>query len=414
MSVLRLNPHIEFTPVEDGYWLVRGEGSRSYIRLNPVGYRFLQCFRDGKSLEEVAGELASDYGHPWKSADMFTIYRNLFQGKGLFIGDRPTTAVRPYPDYIWWGFTMIDQLWVEKIAARLTFLFDRKVLAVFGVLVLWELSFAVHHSWQDPQFSLYDLIIPGISVWFHELGHAAALILRGGRPGAIGGGMYLIFPVMFSDVTEAWKLDKSGRVMVNLAGIYFEAVFSCLLFSISYLAGFEMGMLGASIILLRSFWNLNPFIRSDGYWTLADLTSQHDLRRQAFKAVRMWWRGGGPGSSDTRVKWWMLIVYGLAFIAFHAALFATILFTAGEAVFTFPWDTFDLLWGVIQGRGLPGDLDGQVWVLSAILWGYLIRTLAGTNVICRFKRYLRTVLRSDKYRMKAILGKGDRRKSCKE
>ena len=44
------------------------------------------------------------------------------------------------------------------------------------------------------------------SSFFHELGHAAACKYFGIRHGGIGFGLYLNFPVLYTDVTEVWKL----------------------------------------------------------------------------------------------------------------------------------------------------------------------------------------------------------------
>ncbi len=42
----------------------------------------------------------------------------------------------------------------------------------------------------------------------HEMGHAAAGRRFGIKPKEIGAGLYLIFPVLYTDVTEVWRLSK--------------------------------------------------------------------------------------------------------------------------------------------------------------------------------------------------------------
>ena len=50
------------------------------------------------------------------------------------------------------------------------------------------------------------LIFMLVSSFFHELGHASACKYCGVKHGSIGLGLYLNFPVLYTDVTEIWKL----------------------------------------------------------------------------------------------------------------------------------------------------------------------------------------------------------------
>lgn len=46
-----------------------------------------------------------------------------------------------------------------------------------------------------------------LSSFFHELGHASACKYFEVKHGGIGFGLYLNFPVLYTDVTEVWKLN---------------------------------------------------------------------------------------------------------------------------------------------------------------------------------------------------------------
>ena len=63
------------------------------------------------------------------------------------------------------------------------------------------------------------LVFMFASSFFHELGHASACKYFGVRHGGIGFGLYLNFPVLYTDVTEVWKLNRAQRCVVNLAGV---------------------------------------------------------------------------------------------------------------------------------------------------------------------------------------------------
>lgn len=61
---------------------------------------------------------------------------------------------------------------------------------------------------------------------FHEFGHASALRYGGGKGRGMGAGIYLIYPVFYTDVTDSYRLGRWARVRVGLGGIYFNLIFA--------------------------------------------------------------------------------------------------------------------------------------------------------------------------------------------
>ncbi len=115
------------------------------------------------------------------------------------------------------------------------------------------------------------------SAFWHELGHATALVYHGRRPGAIGAGVLLIFPVLWCDVTATALLSRSQRVRVDISGMIFQlsiaAIFH-LLAMISQTPEFETA---SRLCIMAVLWNLIPFLRTDSYWLLCDLLKLNSL-----------------------------------------------------------------------------------------------------------------------------------------
>ena len=63
-----------------------------------------------------------------------------------------------------------------------------------------------------------------LSAGFHEFGHAAAARRGGATPGAMGAGIYLVWPAFYTDVTDSYRLGRWGRVLTDLGGLYFNAI----------------------------------------------------------------------------------------------------------------------------------------------------------------------------------------------
>ena len=55
-----------------------------------------------------------------------------------------------------------------------------------------------------------------LSSFFHELGHASACKYFGLNHGGIGFGLYLNFPIFYTDVTSVWKLTRKQRLTMPL------------------------------------------------------------------------------------------------------------------------------------------------------------------------------------------------------
>jgi putative peptide zinc metalloprotease protein len=112
---------------------------------------------------------------------------------------------------------------------------------------------------------------------FHELGHATACRVGGARPGAIGAGLYLVMPALYSDVTDSYRLPRSGRVRTDLGGVYFNAITVLLAAGAYCLCHFEPLLLVALLIQFEIVEQFIPFVRLDGYWLISDLIGIPDL-----------------------------------------------------------------------------------------------------------------------------------------
>ena len=124
------------------------------------------------------------------------------------------------------------------------------------------------------------------SSFFHELGHASACKRFGIKHGGIGFGLYLNFPVLYTDVTEVWKLDRSRRCVVNIAGVYFQLM--CIIPIIVCFMLTDSDVLRYMIIIMNFGFvmTLNPFFKFDGYWMASDILGVPNLRQRSKEIIR--------------------------------------------------------------------------------------------------------------------------------
>ena len=171
----------------------------------------------------------------------------------------------------------VDQL--RPFTGVLAKLFDPRctilLLVVSAVLHLTYL-FSSHSGGHAAAMKLSDLnlllliAIVYISVFFHELGHAAACTYFGIGHGDIGVGVYLLYPVFYSDVSESWLLSRKQRLVVDAGGLYFQVLASSSLIVVWLFTHQHVLALALSSLFIGALINLNPFFRFDGYWILSD------------------------------------------------------------------------------------------------------------------------------------------------
>ncbi len=130
---------------------------------------------------------------------------------------------------------------------------------------------------------IMTLIFTFFIIFFHELGHVVAASRYKIVAKEIGFGFYFIYPALYTDLTEIWKLHKKQRIIINLGGIYFQLIINI------FLAGL-ITVLAEYKILLTSFFisntaiiffNLNPLFKFDAYWIFSDFFEIHNLRSQS-------------------------------------------------------------------------------------------------------------------------------------
>lgn len=187
---------------------------------------------------------------------------------------------------------------VDRFSDAFRFLFNHwYMLTVFLVAVSLDAWF----FFRTPDLLLFNnkvnvYLVVGLfafmlgSSFFHELGHASACKHFGVRHGGIGFGLYLNFPVLYTDVTEVWKLDRTQRCVVNLAGVYFQSYWLIILLSVFLLTGNDIVRYLILVMNLGFVMTLNPFFKFDGYWLASDLLGVPNLRQRSLELLGYVWK----------------------------------------------------------------------------------------------------------------------------
>src|SRR5829696_1432287 len=196
----------------------------------------------------------------------------------------------------------------------------------------------------EPAWLLAVLVSVVVATAFHEIGHASACRYSGARPGVMGVGVYLVWPAFYCDVTEAYRLNRRGRLRTDLGGVYFNLLFALGCGITYYLTGHEALLFAAFVQHTIVLQQLLPLLRFDGYYVLSDLTGVPDILSRIKPIFRSLLRGRRREPKVAELKPWVRVIvtaYLLVLIPALGLLILTIVMSAPRT-FATAYDSFGL------------------------------------------------------------------------
>jgi len=196
-----------------------------------------------------------------------------------------------------------------------------------------------------PQGSIAFLFCLFLLKTGHEFAHAYTSKAMGLHVRSMGVFFIVIWPLLYTDTTDAWKIsDRRQRMLISAAGILFElSVASIALLLWAFLPDgilrSLMFFLSGTSLISTVLINLNPFMRYDGYYILMDYWAIDNLRPRAFAMLRhalqclfFDWQGPMPDIAVPNRR--SLIIYG--FLALLYRLFIGISIAVSVYYLFFP------------------------------------------------------------------------------
>jgi putative peptide zinc metalloprotease protein len=302
-DTLVLNPELQSWPFDGASHepmtlceVPRADGSLARFVLPTRVVEVLRLF-DGRPTEEVVRETAQLGELPGER--LRTLLDEVLVPRALLV-PRGETAHAPGTrsdrlSYLTFRMRLLPPRVVVPVARRLGWLFARPVFALMLALVvaahLWfwtRLAPAAGLGLRQVKGSHATMVLAvmALSTLVHEFGHAAAAARRGCRRLEIGWGLYYYMTILYTDLSEAWRLTRRQRAVLDVAGIYFQAIFALFLLAAHVLGGGIVPLYCFLATDLAIAGSLNPFFRMDGYWLMADLLGVPNLHTQGAELVR--------------------------------------------------------------------------------------------------------------------------------
>lgn len=304
---------------EDGAprWLLHDRARNSYFTLTLDALALIRHWQPGCTLDEMVAYLA-ERGLNHEPDDVralidFLIANHLVLARSPaasnYFAQRQRDGRQGFLRWLVHNYLFVripllrPDPWLARLAPRLAWLFSptaHRLVLLLGLLGGW----LVLRQWDEFSatflyfFSLEGMALYGLTLVVvksaHEMGHALVSQRLGCRVASMGVAFLVMFPVLYTDTTDAWKLPRRrDRLRIVTAGVRTE-LYLALLATFFWGILPDGGLRSAAFFVATTSWitsllvNISPFLRFDGYYAFSDLLGVENLQQRAFALGR--WR----------------------------------------------------------------------------------------------------------------------------
>lgn len=355
----------------------RGDGQT--LQLTRLLYLVLEAIDGTRGAEDIANHASAGFGRLVSANNVRTLIDSQLLPLGLLRrADGSQPEVRRADPLLGMKFryTVTDPERTRRITAPFAVLFNPLIVVLvtaaflascWWVLMVKGLASATHEAFANPGLVLLILAVTVLSAGFHEFGHAAAARRGGATPGAMGTGLYLIWPAFFTDVTDSYRLGRAGRIRTDLGGLYFNAIVAVAIMGIWWTTGFDALLLVVVTQVLQMVRQLMPLVRFDGYHILADATGVPDL----FQRIRptllslLPWRPKDPEAQVLK-PWARAVVTAWVLITVPLLVFSLVMMVLSlPRLLGTAWDSGQKQYAMFNNSVAGGDMvDAAVRILA--------------------------------------------------
>lgn len=199
-----------------------------------------------------------------------------------------------YPDRFFDDLKPFGNVLLSKAMTKL--MMGLLMIALFLIFRDFSEFLSGFQVFQTPQGLIGGFVALAFSKVIHEMGHAMISKHYGCRVPAMGVAFIVMWPLLWTDTTDAWRLrSHQKRLCIDAGGMVFElslAIVASILWVILPTGGLKdaMHMLAGVTWLMTLLVNLNPFMRFDGYYLLSDGLNFPNLQDRSFALAKWFMR----------------------------------------------------------------------------------------------------------------------------
>ena len=322
---------------EDFTFVVKDPITERFFRFKEPEHFIAQQF-DGATSQDIVRQRVQERFGVELSPENLEQFISRLQRLGLLTDVEAQAATQPSRrrraggDVFYLRYRLFDpDRFFDWLLPRVRFLFTPQFLALSAVLIVCAFGVTAVH-WGEIMhefrglFRLESLVLAWFTllgtVTLHEFAHGLTCKHFGGRVREIGCLLIYFQPAFYCNVSDAWLFpEKAQRLWVTFAGAYFELFLWALCTLVWRVTDpsttlNHLALLVVATSAVKSFFNLNPLIKLDGYYLLSDWLEIPNLRQKAFgylgtRVKGLFGLGDGTPQEVTVRERRIYVVYGL-------------------------------------------------------------------------------------------------------
>lgn len=314
------------------YWILKDPIGARYFRLQEEEYALLQLFDGKHSLDDIKKEFEKEFPPQKITLDELQHLLGQFHQSGLIVAAAPNQG----DELLKRNKKRKRKEWQQKLTnvlaikfkgidpdAMFTFLYPYvrwcfHPFTIFCVIALGLSAISLiliqfdtframlpeFYTFFSPVNMLCLGVILAVTKVLHEFGHGLTAKHFGGECHEMGIMILVLNPCLYVNVSDSWLLpNKWHRIAIGIAGVYVECTLAAICTFIWWFS--EPGLLhylALNVMFISSvstvLFNINPLLRFDGYYILADYLEIPNLRAKAQKILTQkcsqWFLGMEP------------------------------------------------------------------------------------------------------------------------
>lgn len=347
----RLDLQVQVERVQDiDYYTVKSPDSGKFIRLREPEFGLLNLLDGAHSIAEIADEFIRTFNLTITPSAVEQFVASL--GKLGFLEGVEATRREARKSVLLVKLKAFNpDAFLDRTYPLVRWLYSPPAVALQILLIIIGISVFFANLEEFP-FSLLSILSAGdvvtiivalfIVITVHEFAHAYACKRYGGGVREMGFLLLYFQPAFYCNLSDAYLFPKKQqRLIVMFAGVFFQLLLWAL-FALLWRLTIEGVWLNrvfywtAAVCFATLVFNLNPAIKLDGYYLLADYLQIPNLRQKAFNHIwtRIKVRLFGcvddtllhPTARERRIYW----RYGFLSLLYSVALVGFIVYRGGQ------------------------------------------------------------------------------------